>query len=426
MARILKVGKKVNAKREMVKELMEKGFGDNDREVKIELIKELIPIGLMYVEELLNEEVEELAGRRYQREGNPGYVRWGRQWGSIYLSDQKVPVKYPRVRDSRKGKEVKVSSYRKLQEAGDVEDKVLKRVLLGLGCRRYEEASSMIPAAFGLSKSAVSGRFIRASSRKLRDLMERDLGKYDIAAMIIDGKKFKEDNMIIAIGITSKGDKVMLGFVQAGTENEAVIREFLEGLIERGLNIEEGILCIIDGSKGLKKGIEGAFGKYALVQRCQWHKRKNVLEYLPKSKRDVFKSKMQNGYEKAGYEEAKGELLKIRKELAHINESAVKSLDEGFEESLTLHRLGLFKKLGKSLKTTNCIESVMSQIGQKTDKVDNWKNSNQKHRWLAAALLDIEPRLNKISGHRYMMELKKMIQQELGIKKDRKRKLRVA
>ncbi len=88
---------------------------------------------------------------------------------------------------------------------------------------------------------------------------------------------------------------------------------------------------------------------------------------------------------------------------------------------MTLHRLGLFKELGTSLKTTNCIESLMALIGQKIDRVDYWKNSNQKQRWLATALLDIEPRLNRIRGYRYLPKLKKAIQMELGIEKvDRK------
>ena len=107
--------------------------------------------------------------------------------------------------------------------------------------------------------------------------------------------------------------------------------------------------------------------------------------------------------------------MKVGRELKPINESAVGSLEEGLEETLTLHRLGLFEELGKSLKTTNCIESLMALIGQKTDKVDYWKNSNQKQRWLATALLDIEPRLNRIKGYKYLPELRIAIQRELGI-----------
>lgn len=145
------------------------------------------------------------------------------------------------------------------------------------------------------------------------------------------------------------------------------------------------------------------------------------MSYLPEKHKDRFRKALQKAYEKPDYDKVKRELTRTEKELSIINESAVGSLEEGLEETLTLHRLGLFDKLGKSLKTTNCIESLMALIGQKTDKVDYWKNSNQKQRWLAAALLDIEPRLNKIRGYRYLPQLREAIKRELrinGLKKE--------
>jgi transposase-like protein len=172
----------------------------------------------------------------------------------------------------------------------------------------------------------------------------------------------------------------------------------------------------MDGSKGIRKAVEEIFGRYALIQRCQWHKRENVVDYLPKARQAPFRKLLQPAYEEPTYEGAKRALMRVKRELSLINESAVRSLEEGLEETLTLHRLGLFEKLGKSLKTTNCIESIMALIGQKTDKVDYWRNSNQKQRWLATALLDIEPRLNRIRGYRYLPELRTALQMELSIK----------
>jgi transposase-like protein len=247
-----------------------------------------------------------------------------------------------------------------------------------------------------LSPFTVSRRFIRASTKKLKELMERRLDGHEIVAIVIDGKSFKDDEMIIALGVTEEGKKPILGFIQAGTENASVRKDFLNNLLERGLNIEEGLLCVMDGSKGIRKAVEELFGRYALIQRCQWHKRENVVDYLPN-------------------EGSKRALQRAAKGLSLINESAVRSLEEGLAQILTLHRLGLFEKLGKSLKTTNCIESIMALIGQRTDKVDYWRNSNQKQRWLARALLDIEPRLNRIRGYKYLPELRTAIQMELGI-----------
>ena len=198
----------------------------------------------------------------------------------------------------------------------------------------------------------------------------------------------------------------MLGFVQMATENEAVCTSFLRGLIERGLKYDQGLLVVLDGAKGLRKASDKIFGKKAAVQRCQWHKRENVLGYLPTGLQPVFKRKLSAAYEKPTYAAAKAALQRIRAELVELNTSAAASLDEGLEETLTLQRLGLFKELGRSFKTTNCIENLNALIGQRTDKVDCWRNADQKHRWLATTLLDIEPRLRKVSGYQHLPRLR--------------------
>ncbi len=176
-----------------------------------------------------------------------------------------------------------------------------------------------------------------------------------------------------------------------------------------------GLLVVIDGSKGFRAAVRKVFGKRALVQRCQWYKRENIVSYLPKKDQAYWRKCLQHAYERPNYNEARQELLKICSKLVIINESAVRSLDEGFEETFTLYRLGLFPLLGKSLKTTNIIESVNSQAEERCSKVDHWKNSNQKHRWLAAALLDIEPRLNKLIGYRHLPSLRKAIMKDLNL-----------
>jgi transposase-like protein len=232
------------------------------------------------------------------------------------------------------------------------------------------------------------------------------LDSYDFVALFLDGKTFSEDEMVIALGITLSGEKVILGFIQTGTENERVCSEFLQSLLERGLRIDPGLLCIIDGAKGLHKAIQKVFGSQAAIQRCQWHKRENVVSYLPQSQQSLWRRKLQAAYEKPTYAEARAALQRIRQELRLINASAVASLDEGMEETLTLHRLGVFPQLGISLKTTNCLESLMSQVEQRTGKVDRWRNSDQKQRWVASALLDIEPRLRRIKGYRHLPTLR--------------------
>ena len=378
---------------------------------RVELIQALIPLGLEAVEEVLQQEVTGLAGERYTRGGpQAGLARWGRQAGSVYLADHKVSIQVPRVRDRLRDQEVPLASYQALREPRRAEEAALRKILKGISCRDYESCVEPVAETFGLKPSSLSRRFKRASARKLQELRERDLSSYDIVAIFLDGKTFGEDEMIIALGVTLEGNKVILGFVQTATENEAVCSAFLRELMDRGLKVDQGLLCVIDGAKGLRKAVDKVFAQRAVVQRCTWHKRENVVRYLAANLQPTYRRKLQAAYEKPTYAQAKASLMKVRSELAQINESAVASLDEGLEDTLTLHRLGLFTELGESFKTTNCLENLNSLVGQRTDKVDCWKNAEQKHRWLATTLLDIEPRLRKVRGHRQLVRLRATLQ----------------
>lgn len=392
------------------------GEGESD-DTRIALIQALIPLGLRAVNDELQNEVMKLAGARYGREEETkDIVRWGSQEGSVYLQDMKVKVQVPRVRNKRTGQEVGLESYRRLQEPTEGDRNLLGKVLLGLSCHRYAETAQLIPEVFGMSPSAISQRFIKASAKKLEEFNSRRLEQYDIVAIILDGKTFAREQIVIAVGITMSGRKVFLGFVQTATENAVVCKEFLQSLIERGLSYERGLLFVVDGSKGFKKAISSIYNGYALIQRCQWHKRKNVVSHLLKSEQAAWRKRLQNAYEQPTYAEAYEALQRCRRDLARINKSALASLDEGFEETLTLHRLELFPELGRSLKTTNCLESINAQVSRLTKRVTYWKNSDQKHRWIATTLLNIEPRLNRIHGYKALPKLRKALQQTLNLK----------
>ena len=180
---------------------------------------------------------------------------------------------------------------------------------------------------------------------------------------------------------------------------------FLRELVERGLQTEQGLLCVIDGATGLRKAIQTVFGRQAVGQRCQWHKRENVVRYVPNGQQATWRRRLQQAYERPTYAEAKAALLRLRQALRPVHLSAVTSLDAGFEETLTRHRLGVFATLGLSRKTTNGLESLNAQLGQLTDTVDHWRTSDQKQRWVASALLLIEPRLRRINGYRHLRQL---------------------
>jgi putative transposase len=236
--------------------------------------------------------------------------------------------------------------------------------------------------------------------------MERDLSDHDIVAIFIDGKHFAGNEIVIALGVTLGGEKVVLGMVETSTENHLVCKNFLLGLKDRGLNLDREILFILDGGKGLNKSVKDVMKDKVLIQRCQWHKRENVLAYLGKEIQGEYRRKLQAAYNLPTYEKARERLTAIGRELGSINKSALGSLLEGLEETLTLHKLGIFAKIGESFKTTNCIENVNKQLATHTDRVDRWHNSDQRQRWVATALLLIEPRLKKVKGHKHMGALR--------------------
>lgn len=373
---------------------------------RLAAIQALIPLGLAAVAAELEAEVTRLAGPRYaRRDGQPDQVRWGRQPGSVYLADQKLGVAVPRVRDRRRQVEVPLASYTALQEPRAVDEGLFRRVLGGIACGEYAACAEAVPEAFGLSRATVSRRFVRASARHLATLQERPLDREEWVALFLDGKRFAEDELVIAVGVTGTGQKQVLGFVQTATENRKSCAAFLRSLVERGFTPKDGLLVVLDGAKGLRAAVEDVWGARAQVQRCQWHKRENVLSYLPERAQVEWRRKLQRAYAEPTYERAKAALQRCHRELRLLNVSAAASLLEGLEETLTLHRLGVPEGLRLSLRTTNVLESIMARVEARTAKVDHWRTSDQKQRWCAAALLQLEPRLRKVKGFRYLPQL---------------------
>jgi putative transposase len=375
----------------------------DDGTVALAMIQALTPLGRKAVEDALQQEVLALAGRRYAHgEGEPGLARWGSQAGSIFLADQKVPVRVPRVRDLTAGTERPLATYAQLQTPRARDVGLFRRVLGGLSCREYEAAAEAVPEAFGLAKSSVSRRFIRASAQALRTLHERRHDDAHCLVLLLDGKSFADDQVVIALGVTTTGEKRVLGLVQTATENTRVCADFLHELIERGFQAPEGLLVVLDGAKGLRAAVRDVLGDEVPVQRCQWHKRENVARYLTKPQQILWRRKLPAAYAHPSHAEAKRALLKLVHELERINTSAARSLEGGLEETLRLHALGVFAQLGTSLKTTNLIESVMARVEAKMQRVGRWRTSDQKQRWCAATLLPIEQRFRPVKGVKHL------------------------
>lgn len=386
-----------------------------DVDSKVECIRALIPLGLMHVQEVLETEVCTLAGARYARKtpALPGR-RHGSNPGSVQLAGQRPPLRIPRVQH-QSGGEIPLHTLEQLRGTGQVDELLLKRVVYGISCRNYETAAAAVPGAIGLSSSTVSRTFTRTSAQQLQAIQDRDLSPLDVVAVFLDGKTFGDMTMVIAVGIALTGEKHLLGLVETGTENEAVLTPFLHSLGDRGLDISQGLLVIIDGGKGLRAAVRQAFGGTALVQRCQWHKRENVVRHLPKGEQAHWRTRLQRAYRQPTYDDARKALARLQQDLEARNQSAARSLAEGQDETLTRHRLGVFPLLGESFKTTNCLESINAAVEARCAKVDHWVNSSQRHRWLAAALLDIEPRLRRVKGYRHLPKLRSALQRELKI-----------
>lgn len=382
-------------------------------EMQYQLFQNFVDIAKLHYNQLMEEELKMKTGEKYER--GKRYNRWGNNPGSIRIGEEKVPVEVPRFYDKEKERTEEAEYYQRLHDIPMPAEEVIKKVIKGLSQHDYEEVTKSVLDSFGLSQSTISRTFIEESGKRLEEFEKRDLGLYDFVALIIDGKYLSRDNIVIALGITITGVKVPLGFIQTTTENSEAVKGLLKNLIERNFHFEQGLLTIIDGSKGLKKAVEETFGEFTLTQRCQWHKRENVVSYLREEEKDIYRGKLQRAYDEPDYETAKRRLLEVRDELRKINRTASNSLEEGLEETLTMHRLGLVEILGRAFTTTNLIENLNSQLVKYVRKVKRWINSEMKSRWVAVALLEIEKKMKRINRYEKLHLLRTALRAELKL-----------
>jgi putative transposase len=368
--------------------------------------------GLKIIRAVIEDEVRRRVGPRYQPDAESSCVRWGQQPGYVVFAGQKVAVERPRVR-TRKGEEVPLDSYERLQHDGRRQRAVREGIVAGLTSRNYHRAVQSVLEGYGIEKSSVSREFVQASAAQLKKLCEKKLDDLDLVAILIDGIHLGKQVLVVALGIESSGNKHVLGLWQGATENTTVVKELLEDLVERGLDAERRYLFVIDGAKALRAGIERVFGERAEVQRCQIHKRRNVKEHLPKSAQGDTDRRIRNAYALTGYAEAKAELGKIFRQLERINPSAARSLEEGLEETLTVHRLGVGTLLRRSLASTNPIESCFSIVEKVARNVKRWRAGDHALRWTATGLLEAEKKFRRVKGYRELEILQRKLNPSL-------------
>ena len=359
-------------------------------------------VGKLFIETVMETEVEHLVGQRSKRNQKRGAYRWGTEAGFCIVDGQRVPINRPRVRNQQNNKEIPLGSYEMFQRASLIEETVWHKIMHGLTMRSYKEVVQQFADAYGLEKTTTSDHFIEASRRKLDQLMKRSLTDVQLAIIVIDGTIFEGAHMIVAIGIDRFGRKVVLGIRQGATENAAVVGGLLGELAERGVDFNQPRLYVIDGSKAIRRAVSNFAGDAAFFQRCQVHKIRNVTEYLSEAQRHAIKFRMRAAYDMTEAVDARNALFKLHDELLEANPSAAASLAEGLDETLTVTELRLTPRLRRTLATTNGIESGFSIVAKICRQVKRWQGRDHRLRWVGSALLFAESRWNCLHGYRHM------------------------
>src|SRR5213080_781703 len=355
--------------------------------------------GLQMVELLMEEEVRHLVGERNRPLPERTANRWGTERGYCVVMGQKVPVERPRVR-STEDREIRLDSYEMFHRGEPLTETVWEKLMLGLSTRKYGQAVRQFTEAYGLEKSAVSEHFIEASRAKLKDMMESRLDKLRLCALLIDATPFEGQQMVAALGIGQDGRKTILGIRQGATENATVVCELLGDLVSRGLDFTQPRLYILDGGKALTAAVKRYAGDSAAIQRCQVHKRRNVLDHLTDEQKPAVAKRLNAAYALEDYAPAKQALHHLHRELMDLNPSAARSLGEGMEETLTVHRLHMPMQLRKTMASTNVIESAFSIVEQVCRNVKRWHGGDQRERWVGSGLLVAQKQFRRVTGHK--------------------------
>lgn len=372
--------------------------------------------GLLLMKALIDEEVCQITGQRYQHHTERKAVRWGSEESHVIFAGRKVAMKKPRVRCKDGSQEIELCRWNAFAHRSRLESSISSRIIRRVSCRDYSGVIDDVCDGYGIDKSSVSRQWQAASAKQLAVLMERHLDDLDICIIMLDGKEFGETSIITALGVDSTGNKHVLGLAPGATENSDLCGSLLDNLIERGLSASRKYLFVLDGSKALKKAVTDRFGALAVIQRCRIHKERNIRSYLPKKHHRLLAMKLKAAFGMIEYCQAVKELRKVHSWLMSINDAAAGSLEECFDELLTVNKLNLPVSLKKTLGSTNMIESCFSVAGNLCGNVKRWRGANMAMRWAAAVLLETEKRFYRIKGYREMPMLEASLNQIVDTK----------
>lgn len=373
-------------------------------------VDELIDVmGRITIQAVLELSAQEVAGPKQQGKlRSTGGVQWhGTQGGLVELSDRKLRVKRPRLRQGRR--EVAIPAYQAMV-SGRLSERMLGILLNGVSTRNYRAVVPEMADTVGISRSAVSRHVIEASAEALERLAARDFRHLDLLVIYLDGIQFGNYHVLVAVGVDAGGRKHVLGLREAASENTSVATSLLEDLVSRGVGLDRRRLFVIDGSKALRKAINQVYGRQALVQRCRNHKLRNILGHLPKESHDQIRSAFRAA-NKLDAAEGTGRLKQLARWLERDHPSAAASLTEGIEELFTVNRLGLPASLRRCLSNTNLIDATHTGGRHRTRRITNWQSGTMALRWAAAAFLETEKNYRRIMGYRDLWMLKAQLRE---------------
>lgn len=372
--------------------------------------------GLQVMAALMEADVTALAGPKGRHDGARTAVRHGRERGSVTLGGRRVPVTRPRVRTADAAGELPIASYELFSSTEILGKLAMEKMLAGLSTRRYPVGLEPVgehiaETSSATSKSAISRRFVAMTETALADLLSQDLSGLDLVALMIDGVHFAESCCVVAMGIGTDGVKHPLALVEGSTENATLVTELLVDLRERGLDVTRPMLVGIDGSKALRKAVLDVLD-HPVIQRCQLHKIRNVKDHLPQRLRTTVGRRMTDAYHAGSALEAEAALLALAKELDRTQPSAAASLREGLDETLTVLRLGVPPTLARTLRSTNCIESLISVCREHAGNVKRWRDGQMALRWCAAGMVEAGKQFRRVNGHLHLPALRTALERE--------------
>jgi transposase-like protein len=400
-------------------ERVQEALGELVGAAKEGLLALSVAVGVGVLTEMLEEEVDEVVGPKGKWNRDRTAVRHGHDDGEVTLGGRRVEVRRPRARTADGEAEVPLASYEYFADRDPLQRVVLERMLAGVSTRRYRRTQEPVGEqvevkARSTSKSAVSRTFVERTRHALGELMSRQLADLRLAVMMIDGIELKERMMIVALGITTEGVKIPLGLWEGSTENATVATALLSDLVERGLDPEQGMLFVLDGSKALRKAVRIVFGDVP-VQRCVRHKERNVIRHLPERDRPPILHRMRRAWAETDYGRALEQLTRLADELEYTHPGAAASLREGIEETLTVIQLRIKGKLKRTLESTNPCESMLDCVRTTQRNVKHWSSGEMCLRWTAAGMLEAEKQFRKVVGYTQLPSLAVAIERRLHL-----------